>query len=384
MSYPSVTSRPVKNVYVHAPFCARRCFYCDFAVSVAKTGDPGAWLGALNGELAHVRSEGLFPLAEVLDTLYVGGGTPSMMGPGAMTGLREIFGPHLDPDVAEWTAEANPESFTPEVAGGWVDAGLNRLSLGLQTFHEEALKWMGRLHGPDGPLRAVSAARAVGLDNFSLDLIFGLPASLGRDWNDDLSRVIDTGAPHVSLYGLTVEERTPLGRAVREGREPAVDDEAYRTEFLLASERLRSAGYRHYEVSNFALPGRESRHNSAYWAGAPYLGLGNGAHSFQPPLRRWNLREWDEYRHKAEGARSPEGQRETLTDEAAALEDVWLGLRTDQGLPLPVSGSHRDAMLKDWITYGFAVHEGSRFRLTPEGWLLLDALAVEYDSAHAG
>lgn len=380
----AIEARPVRNVYAHAPFCSRRCFYCDFAVSVARTGDPEAWLAALGGELRHVKQEGLFPLVDVLDTVYVGGGTPSLLGPTAMDGLRELFGGRIDPSSTEWTAEANPESFTTDVAAGWAGAGLNRLSLGLQTFHEGALKWMGRLHGPERPIEAVAAARAVGLDNLSLDLIFGLPASLGRDWGDDLSRVIDTGVPHVSLYGLTVEEGTPLGRAVREGRESPVDDEAYRVEFLLAAERLTASGYRHYEVSNFALPGFESRHNSAYWTGAPYLGLGNGAHSFQPPLRRWNLREWEEYRLAAAAGRSAEGERDVLTEEGAALEEVWLGLRTADGLELPPRGSGRERMVTDWVTYGLAVREQGRVRLTAEGWLLLDALAVEYDGERPG
>lgn len=376
--------RPVRNVYVHAPFCARRCFYCDFAVSVARTGDPDAWLSALRAELDGVRPEGLFPLADTLDSLYVGGGTPSLLGPTAMAGLRALFDAHLDPATVEWTAEANPESFTAEVARAWSDAGLGRLSLGLQTFHEGALKWMGRLHGPDRPFEALATARSVGLENVSLDLIFGLPATLGRVWSDDLTRVIDTGAPHVSLYGLTVEEGTPLGRAVHEGRESPVDEEAYRAEFLEASERLTAAGYRQYEVSNFARPGFESRHNSAYWSGAPYLGLGNGAHSFQPPVRRWNVREWEEYREAVTEGRSAEGERERLTAEATALEAVWLGLRTADGLPLPPADSERDRLVGGWEGAGLVVRSDSRFSLTPEGWLLLDALAVEYDGALPG
>lgn len=375
---------PVRNVYLHAPFCARRCFYCDFAVSVARTGDPVAWIDALQAELDRVEAEGLFSLAPTLDTVYVGGGTPSLLGPGAMTGVASLLGEHIDRDEVEWTAEANPESFTPDVAAAWADAGVNRLSLGLQTFHEPALKWMGRLHGPERPLDALDIARSVGIENVSLDLIFGLPAALGRAWHDDLQRVVDTGVPHVSLYGLTVEERTPLGRAVREGREPPVDEEAYRTEFLLAAERLAGAGYRQYEVSNFAHPGFESRHNSAYWSGAPYLGLGNGAHSYQPPIRRWNLREWEAYHRAATTGRPVEGERELLSASGQELERIWLGLRTADGLEAPARGSGREALLERWLSDGLATRDAGRFRLTVEGWLLLDALTVAYDGADPG
>ncbi|NNL31057.1 MAG: coproporphyrinogen III oxidase family protein, partial [Gemmatimonadetes bacterium] len=246
----------MSSVYVHAPFCARRCTYCDFAVSVRTTGDADEWLSALEAEWRIVEQEGLFSVADTLDTLYVGGGTPSLLGPRAMSGLAEIVGrERLGANHLEWTAEANPESFTPDVAEGWAIAGVNRLSLGAQSFHPGTLRWMGRLHGPGGPERALDDARRVGIDNVSVDLIFGLPPDVGRSWAGDLARVLDLDVPHVSLYGLTVESGTALGRAVREGRELPVDEEQYRDEFLLAAETLTAAGYLHYEVSNFARPG---------------------------------------------------------------------------------------------------------------------------------
>ncbi|MDX1493154.1 MAG: radical SAM family heme chaperone HemW [Longimicrobiales bacterium] len=369
---------PVRSVYVHAPFCARRCTYCDFAVSVRRTGDVEGWLEALEAEWRLVADEGLFAVADVLDTLYVGGGTPSLLGPTAMAGLAEIVGRHrLGSQQLEWTAEANPESLTPEVARGWAEAGVNRISLGAQTFHDPALRWMGRLHGPDGPERALEAARDAGIGNVSIDLIFGLPATLGRSWRDDLERALALDVPHVSLYGLTVEEGTPLGRAVREGREPRVDEERYREEFLLASEMLTDAGYLHYEVSNFARPGAEARHNAAYWGGTPYLGLGNGAHSYAPPVRRWNTRAWEQYRERVTQGRSPEESRERVEGDAARLEELWLGLRSRRGIPAPAPGSKAGSRVDRWLETGLAVRDQERIRLTPEGWLLLDELTVE-------
>lgn len=371
----------IRSVYVHAPFCARRCFYCDFAVTVSSEVDAGVWADTLALELAAVEREGGYALAERLGTLYVGGGTPSLLGPTAMERLAAVLGEgRTAAPGLEWTAEANPESFTTAVAQGWIHAGVNRLSLGVQTFHPGALQWMGRLHGADGARQAVATARGVGFTNISLDLIFGLPDAVGRSWADDLKQAIDLDVPHVSLYGLTVEARTPLGRAVSEGREPAVDEEQYRDEYLLAAELLQEAGYEHYEVSNFARGGLVSRHNSAYWDGSPYLGLGNGAHSYVHPVRRWNVRDWEDYRAGVLAGDVAEESREELTIEAADLERVWLGLRTREGLALAGLGPASLAVVRDWHLRGLADLESERVRLTPLGWLELDGLAVALDA----
>lgn len=375
---------PVRSVYVHAPFCVRRCFYCDFAVQVRQTGDLPGWIEAVGGELAAVEAEGLFTLDERLDTLYVGGGTPSLLGEEAMWGLAGVLGEaRLTGPGFEWTAEANPESLTAPLAGAWRAAGVNRLSLGVQTFHEPALRWMGRLHGPDGAVGAVHVARDQGIDNLSIDLIFGLPGHLGRPWSEDLERVLELDPPHVSLYGLSVESGTPLGRAVAEERERPVDEEQYREEFLEAASTLTGAGYEHYEVSNFAKPGMASRHNTAYWTGAPYLGLGNGAHSYAEPVRRWNVRDWAAYRDTLREGRTPEEGRETLDAAALRLERIWLGLRTSRGLATEGLPPRATALIAAWERAAWATSDAGRVRLSAEGWLLLDRLAVELDTACA-
>ncbi len=367
-------------VYVHAPFCVRRCVYCDFAVTVRSQGDVSGWSEALAAEVALVEREGLLRLAPRLETLYVGGGTPSLLGPEAMRELSRILGEdRLAHPALEWTAEANPESFTREVAEGWVAAGVNRVSLGVQSFDEDALRWMGRMHGPEGAMRAVRTAREAGLHNLSVDLIFGLPTSLDRRWSDDLERALELDVPHVSLYGLGIEPGTPLGRAVAEGREPPVDEERYREEYLEASERLADAGYEHYEVSNFARPGYASRHNRVYWDGRPYLGLGNGAHSYAHPVRRWNVRDWAAYRARVLEGQAPEEGRERLDEEAAALERVWLDLRTRDGLGTGRLGPEARRLVEAWARDGLAVVVEGRVRPTPVGWLELDRLAVELD-----
>ena len=370
------------SVYVHAPFCARRCFYCDFAVTVDREGRHEAWLEAIGAEWRQIRREELFPLPGPLETLYVGGGTPSLLGSRAMDGLASVIGSRLlkHPRL-EWTAEANPESFTPGVARAWRNAGVNRVSLGVQSFHEPSLRWMGRLHGAGGAAEAVGTARRAGFRNVSADLIFGLPGHLGRDWADDLERALDLGVEHMSLYGLTVEPRTPLGRAVADGGERVASEGRYRDEYLEAVERLTGAGYLHYEVSSFSIPGRESRHNEVYWSGRSYLGLGNGAHSFRKPLRRWNLRDWKEYSTSVARGDSAIAGHEVLDRAALRLERIWLGLRARRGVSLASIPARAVAVTERWIRRGWARAEAGRLRLTVEGWLLLDALAIQLDEA---
>jgi len=376
-------SGPVRSVYVHAPFCARRCSYCDFAVYVSQNGDLDGWLKAVEWELKLVQEEGYFSLGEELETLFVGGGTPSVFAPEAMSRLaRKIGQDRLKGAGLEWTAEANPESFTQSVAQGWARAGVNRLSLGVQSFQDPALRWLKRLHGSQEPARAVERARAVGIGNINVDLIFGLPRGVERDWSMDLDSALALGVPHLSLFGLSVERGTPLAAAVDGGVVSAPDEEDYREQFMIASERLRAEGFYHYEVSNFALPGFEARHNRIYWELAPYLGLGNSAHSFRAPRRRWNLREWRAYQEASQVGDAPWDSEEVLGSEDARLERIWLGLRTDRGIRASDLESEARVLVEGWVSRGQAMMSHGTVRLTPEGWLLLDQLVVELDLAH--
>jgi oxygen-independent coproporphyrinogen-3 oxidase len=372
-----------RSLYIHVPFCTRRCAYCDFAVQATSAAPVGEWLDAVETELSLVAEKLEWPRAIDLDTIYLGGGTPSLLGVGAMAELAKRLAGRAqwDPDTVEWTCEANPESFTPQLAEDWRVAGVNRLSLGAQSFQEGVLRWMGRLHGPEGPARAMAAARGAGFENISVDLIFGVPSRLERDWRADLESALALEPEHVSLYGLTAEAATPLGRWVREGRETMAGEDRYADEYLLAHEMLLAAGFEHYEVSNFARPGLRSRHNFAYWTGAPYAALGPGAHAFQPPVRSWNLRDWPAYRDALAEGRLPVDGEEHVSREDADLERVWLGLRTDAGFPLdPYALLQRD-LARLWEGRGWARIADERVRLTAEGWLLLDRLAVDLAAA---
>ena len=371
----------IRHLYVHVPFCLRRCSYCDFAVQAVAHAPVADWVRTINTEFDLFAQEQKWSQRPELRTLYIGGGTPSLIGGAGMARFADELRTRISLAAdAEWTVEANPETFTTDVAIEWARAGVNRISLGAQTFNEEVLRWMGRMHGPDGPGRAVAAARDAGITNFSIDLIFALPARFNRDWRRDLDAVLALDPAHVSLYGLTAEAGTPLGRWVAEGREALASEDDYAEQYLLAARVLRDAGFVHYEVSNFAKPGFESRHNQAYWNGSAYLGLGPGAHSFLPPERRWNTRVWTEYRERIDGGQLATDGSEVVQAGTAGLEHAWLGLRTSTGIAVASLSESQAALAESWTRRGWGERESGTFRLTPEGWLLLDRLSVEMES----
>lgn len=361
------------HVYVHVPFCARRCTYCDFAIAVRRTVPVRDYLAALATE---VRGAGDAAAAR---TVYLGGGTPSLLGAEGVTELaRKLRVPRA---LDEFTLEANPENVTRPVVEAWRRAGVTRLSLGAQSFHPAALEWMHRTHDVAATLRAVADARAAGIASLSLDLIFALPSSLGRSVADDLDRLIALEPDHVSLYGLTVEPATPLGRRVRRGAAPAVDEARYEDEYLMAHERLAAAGYAFYEVSNAARPGHEAVHNAAYWKGAPYLGLGPSAHSFDGTARWWNEPAYAAWSALLARGQSPVAGRELLDAPARRLERLYLGLRTAEGAELVALPEAARATVQAWEREGWANVEVTtsnavRVRLTAAGWLRLDVLAA--------
>src|SRR5437763_15757603 len=307
------------HLYLHVPFCRRRCTYCDFSIAVRKRIPEREYVDAVVQELRQgLTDPGREPGdAEAgLETIYFGGGTPSLLPPDAvatlLTSLRDVF--HLTSlrDDFEVTLEANPEDVTLETAAAWRRAGINRVSLGAQSFDDRVLQWMHRSHDAARIAAAVRTLRDAGVDNISLDLIFALPAELERDWARDLEQALALGPAHLLLYGLTVEDRTPLARWISRGAAAPPDDDRYADEYLLAHSRLAACDYRFYEVSNAVRDGRRSRHNSAYWSERPYRGLGPAAHSFDGTERRWDLAAWEAYRRAVAAGRSPVAAREVL------------------------------------------------------------------------
>ena len=360
------------HLYVHVPFCARRCSYCDFAIAVRRVVPVDEYLTALEHELdLRFGEAGPWPAK----TIYLGGGTPSRLGADGIGRLvRMLLGRvQLEPG-GEVTIEANPDDITAEDARAWRDAGVNRVSLGAQSFDDRALAWMHRVHDAAAIPAAYDSLRAAGFDDISLDLIFSLPDDVGRDWGRDLDLAIALRPTHVSLYGLTVEPHAPLGKWIARGETVEAPEERYESEFLLADSLLTRAGFDHYEVSNFGKPGFRARHNSSYWEGVAYAGLGPAAHEFSPPVRRWNVGAYAEWVQRlAEGSDPVEGS-EVLTDANRTAEGVYLGLRTTGGLVIDQREGDRAAK---WVTAGWATVEGNRLTLTPRGWLRLDSLAAD-------
>ncbi len=290
---------------------------------------------------------------------------------GLIGALRDWFAWGGD---AEITAEANPDDVDAEAVRAWRESGVNRLSIGTQTFAADALTWMRRTHTPDAAARAVDVARSGGIDDVSLDLIFALPGEIVRDFDVDLERIVALAPTHVSIYGLTVEAGTPLGRWSDRQLVQEADESRYGSEFLAAHDALTGAGYEHYEVSNFALPGHRARHNSAYWSGAAYLGLGPSAHGFDGAVRRWNEPAYARWLPRVESGTDPVVGCDPLDDDARSTEQVYLGLRTVDGLDVHDGEWSRVAR---WIDAGWATLDGARLRLTANGWLRLDALAAD-------
>jgi oxygen-independent coproporphyrinogen-3 oxidase len=333
-----------------------------------------AYVTAVLREWALWQSDPVWEDSSEVQTIYFGGGTPSRLTPAAIAQLLErIAADRPIAPGAEITLEANPDDVTFAAAESWRAAGVNRVSLGAQSFDPEVLRWMHRTHTVDQVPGAVQALRCAGMANLSLDLIFGLPAELGRDWSGDLEAAFALSPDHLSLYGLTVEAHTPLGRWTGRGEVTGVDEESYAAEFLTAHRALTGHGYDHYEVSNAARPGHRARHNSAYWRRAPFIGMGPSAHSGFRGERRWNVREWAAYERLIGAGQSPLGSRELLDEAAIELEELYLGLRTIEGLAverLP------PALNREWQANGWAAAARDRVRLTPEGWLRLDALVA--------
>lgn len=359
------------HLYVHVPFCVRRCSYCDFSIAVRKRVPVQEYVDTLLKEAATLPDSDF-------QTVYFGGGTPSLLPSEAIsTLLHELASPRRTPPAArEVTLEANPEDVTPENAKAWRAAGVNRVSLGAQSFDDSVLHWMHRSHDAARIGAAVHALRGAGIDNISLDLIFALPDELHRDWERDLDMALALRPNHLSLYGLTVEPRTPLDRWISRGATHAPDEERYAEEYLFAHKRLSADGFAFYEVSNAARAGFRSQHNSAYWSGKAYVGLGPAAHSFDGTTRRWNLRAWEAYRRAIAEGRSVVESEERLTEEQKELEAIYLGLRTVDGLPLTALGRLRPSLTaQGWMI----IHDG-RVKCTPEGWLRLDSLVMQTET----
>ncbi len=368
------------SLYIHVPFCLSKCAYCDFNSIVYAHDLAGRYIAALEREMT-LRGEGLVP-----ETIYIGGGTPTCLPPEQLRKLLAGVRRHFDTDAAdEFTVEANPATVDEAKARVLLDAGVNRISIGAQSFHATLLKTLGRIHSTDDTDKTYELLRKEGFRNISLDLILAVPGETPGMWREDLRRACDMNPEHISTYCLTYEPDTPMGRGVREGRVTPLPEDLEAEMYLQAVEVLPARGYAQYEISNFARPGRECAHNIAYWLNGNSLGIGAGSFTYMNGKRSSNVGDVAKYIALLEEG-LPTVFREELEPEAAAREAAVLGLRMRAGLErndfLKRTGFELDALFNDevrrLIADGFLEDDGATLRVSRRGLPVTDSLLVHF------
>jgi len=362
------------SIYIHVPFCRHRCAYCSFISYAGREADIPAYAHALAQELR------LRPVENAeIKTIYFGGGTPSLLPVDALSQIfKAIKEHHKIADKAEITLEANPGTLSREYLKTIRSLGVNRLSLGVQSLDDAELQLLGRIHSSTQARESIRQAKEDGFTNLSLDFIYGIPERSLETWRKMLGEIVTLGAQHLSLYGLTLEEGTPMHERVKKGEIPSPDPDAAACEYEMAEQTLEAAGYKQYEISNWAKPGFESRHNLAYWKRTPYLGLGVAAHSFINSERTANTSDLDAYLSCLSEGRLPIQTTETISAIAALSEAIILGLRLNDGVSVDDIEAHFGidlhsrfaAEIAECSSLGLLDEQDDRLRLTPRGRLL--------------
>ena len=371
------------GLYLHIPFCKQACHYCDFHFSTSM-GLKSRLVDAIVRELELRRS--YLPADATLDTIYFGGGTPSLLTAEELDQIFAAIHRHFAvAPQAEITLEANPDDLSAEKLAELKANGINRLSIGLQSFHEPHLRMMNRAHTAEESTTAVRRAQDAGFENISIDLIYGVPASGHHIWEADLANAFALGVPHVSAYALTIEPGTAFGYRLQKGTFKAAPDEFVATQFEMLLAAMRAHGYTQYEISNFCQPGRESRHNANYWRGVPYLGLGPSAHSYDGQNRQFTLANNPQYVAAVLERGEVPITLDPLTATDRANEYLLTTLRTAQGCDLAHLRTHhgldlaatRAAYLAELQANGWATIQHEILTLTDAGKLLADHITLE-------
>ena len=368
------------GIYLHIPFCKQACTYCNFHFSTSlryKDEFISALIKEADREKEYVGEE-------IINTIYFGGGTPSILKESELgfliSNLLKHY--HIASD-AEITLEANPDDISTEKLNAWKTIGINRLSIGVQSFFEEELIWMNRAHNATEALQNLELAKKA-FDNITIDLIYGSPLLSDEMWKQNVEQALDLSIPHLSCYALTVEEKTPLYKLINTNKSPDVNNETQARQFLLLMQWLREKGYEHYEISNFAKPGFRSRHNSSYWKGEKYLGLGPSAHSYNAIERRWNIANNNLY-IKSINENLFQRETELLTPTQKLNEFIMISLRTIEGIDLKTMSEEFGAKEQDriknqaqkFIQQGLIKTCNEILQLTDEGMLRADRIASE-------
>lgn len=370
----------MSGIYVHIPFCQRKCLYCAF-YSVALLSKKNVFLDALYSEIEQTLD---YLPSRQIDTLYLGGGTPTLLSISELEGLvTKIRRHYVFASDAECTIEANPEQLNKTYLKDLLSIGFNRISIGVQSFHDDTLRFLGRKHSSGEAMAAVKQAAAVGFENISIDLIYGVSQRQLGEWETDVHTALSLPVTHLSCYALTKEENSLLWRKIRQHQLPDIDEDLANREFHTLLPMVREAGFEQYEISNFSRGGQVSRHNSAYWTGVPYLGLGPSAHSFDGKSRKWNVSDLMRYMDDiATGNFS--GDNETLSLNDCYNEYVMLGLRTAKGISLEEIGCRFGQKYRKMaeqqllqVNPTHYQHVGNIITLTDEGKFFADGIAAE-------
>ena len=381
------------GMYIQVPFCQTKCTYCNFHTGVVSAEKYAPYAAAVRYEILHRHS--LFAAAgipsgqsgdEVVDTVYFGGGTPSLLDPSHLRSILDAIRASFRCDWKELTLEADPETVTPEKAVAWAVAGINRVSFGVQSFNDAELKSSGRMHHREDVYRAAPILRAAGIQNLSFDLIVGLPHQTPNSWRNSLEELIELNPEHVSIYMLEVDEGSRLGRELislgtKYSAQAVPSDDQMADSYNLARKVLSSAGYDHYEISNWAKPCFASRHNVKYWRREPYLGFGAGAHSFNGTTRWANAHDSAQYVTAIQAGTLPVEQLEAVTIYQAHEEEMFLGLRQLVGIDLEQLEPSYAAILSKKLppleSAGLIERRGNLVRLAPEKLSISNEVFVE-------
>lgn len=374
------TTFPATGLYIHIPYCRKACHYCNFHFSTS-LNNRDRFIEALLKEIDLTPGKKI----REITTVYFGGGTPSILFRTEIRAIvQELKSRFQILNSAEWTLEVNPDDLHEMKPEFWRELGFNRLSIGIQSFREEDLIWMNRSHTAQQAKDGIQLIQNAGFENFSIDLIYGIPGLSDEDWIKNILEAIELRAPHISAYALTVEPKTPLNHFVEKKQVPDIDQEQQARQFIILMDMLEGAGYEHYEISNFAKPGFRSKHNSSYWAGTPYFGLGPGSHSFDGDARYWNISNNNLYIESIRSGIIP-FDKEELTETQHVNEYIMTSLRTMEGLDLQwVRKKWNDKYVaileteaQKHIGRGLLTKNEQRLVLTKEGKLFADGISSD-------
>jgi oxygen-independent coproporphyrinogen-3 oxidase len=367
------------GLYIHIPFCRKACNYCNFHFSTS--------LKQINEMVSSIAKEMEIRAKEIdeeINTIYFGGGTPSLLHISLLETLMNSAREHYNiNDQAEITLEANPDDIDLEKAEAWKALGINRFSIGIQSFADENLKWMNRAHNAEQSITAIDIIKQTGFTNYSIDLIYGTPGQSMEGWVKDLRTAFELGVPHLSCYALTVEEKTALNSLIQRGELLGVNQDEQADRFETLMQLAADAGYHHYEISNFALPGYESKHNSAYWEGVVYLGFGPSAHSFDGNKRKWNISNNNAYIKSLTNHMLPH-KEETLSKKDVLNEYIMTALRQSKGIEkrilLQKGGqtclNEITNLIKPYLNTQKVVEDETGWRLTNHGKFFADGITA--------